>query len=78
MTLPQNNLHEAITGDDTPVTPHELAQKQISDPDYHVTDEDMDKMEITDELTDEEVLEANEEADAMESDKAGTSYDVLD
>lgn len=78
MTLPENNQHETSVPDSTFVTPHELVQRQISDPDYHVTDEDMDKMKISDELSEEEEPEIEEEADAVESDKAGTSYDVLD
>lgn len=62
----------------TGLTPRELVNRQIQDPDYHVTEEDIANLNISDELTDEEEIEAETEAAEVENDKAGTSYDVLD
>lgn len=59
-------------------TPRELVRRQVEEPDYHVTDEDIENMTISDDITDEEKLEADEEGDSLENNRAGTSYDVLD
>ena len=80
MTLP-NNM-ERIVNEPAPqkmgLTPHELVRRQVEELDYHVTDEDMANMKISAELPEEEEIEADEEAERLETDKAGTSYEVLD
>lgn len=60
------------------LTAHELVQRQIQDPDYHVTEEDIANLNITEELSEDEEIESETEAEDLQNDKAGTSYDVLD
>ena len=62
----------------TGFTPQELVRRQIEDQDYHVTDEDMENMIISDELPEEEEIKAVNDADELENEKAGSSYDVMD
>lgn len=62
----------------TGLTPRELVNRQIKDPDYHITEEDIANMNISDALTEEDEIEAETEAEKLKNDKAATSYDVLD
>ena len=59
-------------------TPHELVQHQIEDQDYHVTDEDIEHMDISTELSEQENDLSGKEAEELEKDNISTSYDVLD
>ena len=60
------------------LTPQELVRRQVEDRDYHVSDEDMANMIISDQLSEQEEREAGNEADKLKNNKAGTSYDVMD
>ena len=60
------------------VTPHELMDRQIKHFDYHVSDEDMDNMEISDRLPEEQKAYSNEQATILDKDNTGTSYNTAD
>ena len=73
-----NTLKEERPDDHKGQTPHQLVQHQIEDQDYHVTDEDMENMDISTELSEQENNTANQEAEELEKDTISTSYDFLD
>lgn len=58
-------------------TPRQLVQHQIENFDYHVTDEDIENMIISTELSEHDKSGSNEEADTYKKDNTGTSYDMI-
>lgn len=80
MTLPENNTGKKVGNlkDSPGSTPQQLVKHQIENFDYHVTDEEMGNMKISTKLSEKQKSEANEEADELEKDNVGTSYDVID
>ena len=60
------------------LTPQELVRRQVGDRNYHVSEEDMANMIISDQLSEQEEREVGDEADKLKTNKAGTSYDVVD
>ncbi len=63
--------------DPTGVTPHDLVERQLRDPGFHMSEEDIEKMQISGTLTEKDKAASQEEADAFDKDSTGTSYDVL-
>ena len=59
-------------------TPRQLVQHQIENYDYHVTDEDIENMIISTELSENEKGESHEQADSSQKNNAGSSYEVMD
>ena len=63
--------------ENTGATPHELVQRQIENLDYHITDEDMEHMRISADLSKKEKTEAFKQSKEFQDDHVGTSYDLL-
>ncbi|MBE7169800.1 MAG: hypothetical protein INR73_04380 [Williamsia sp.] len=61
-----------------PLTPRDIVKKQITDYHYHVTEEDFDRMVVTDQLSQSQLDPALQQADDLLKQNETTSYDILD
>ncbi len=66
------------TGLSAPLTPREIVNKQISIYHYHVTEEDLDRMVVTDQLPPAGENKAHEDADSRLKPDKMTSYDAVE